>query len=374
MQRPMSSLTRGFVFLGVISLLVGCKWMNDDKGIFVNREDDYITMVERDALLVPSDLDAGKVADPYPIPRTPQQLNPEFYPGQPPRPDAIFSNNNRDEVRIQRLGDRAWLVIPESPTIVWPKVKQFLAENGIRTAAEVSEFGRLDTEWLDTSRESYQDLIRSLIRAAKEQDGFLRGRDRLLIRVEPGLREETSEIYVRHENDELGRPSNGVIDLLTVQSLIPAVEVDALSQIGGYIAAKVSEQTISMVAQEMTAQVKSSLERDVQGVPVLELRVDYDRAWAVVGQALDRAEVEVDNLDRVEGFYYVHVPYSVFTGEKKGWLGRLLSRGKDGYDLQLRVKEADKDVYHVDVLDTEAVPVDRDFGQQVLSMLRDFAS
>ncbi|MFV2089270.1 MAG: outer membrane protein assembly factor BamC, partial [Pseudomonadales bacterium] len=217
-------------------------------------------------------------------------------------------------------------------------------------------------------------LIRSLIRAAKEQDGFLRGRDRLLIRVEPGLREETSEIYVRHENDELGRPSNGVIDLLTVQSLIPAVEVDALSQIGGYIAAKVSEQTISMVAQEMTAQVKSSLERDVQGTPVLELRVDYDRAWAVVGQALDRAEVEVDNLDRVEGFYYVHVPYSVFTGVKKGWLGRLLSRGKDGYDLQLRVKEADKDVYHVDVLDTEAVPVDRDFGQQVLSMLRDFAS
>lgn len=53
----------------------GCGWMNDDKGIFVNRDDDYITMEERAALVVPSDLESAKVADPYPIPRTPRQLN-----------------------------------------------------------------------------------------------------------------------------------------------------------------------------------------------------------------------------------------------------------------------------------------------------------
>lgn len=357
-----------------LALLPGCGWFNDDKGFFVNRDDDYIDMQEREALVVPSDLHAAKVADPFPIPRTPRQLNPDYYPNQPPRPDAIFANDNRDEVRIQRLGDRTWLVVPESPTTVWPKVKQFLAENGIAVASEMSVHGRLDTEWLDTSRESYRDIIRTVIRAAKEQDGFLEGQDRLLIRVEPGLRENTSEVYVRHENDALGLPSVGVVDLTSMRSLIPAAEVDALSEIGAYIAAKVSEQTISMVAREITAEVKSSVERNAEGVPVLELRLDYDRAWATVGQALTRAEVSVEDQDQVQGVYYVMVPDDVLTGKEKGWLSGLMGRGGKGYDLQLHFEQAEGGAYHVNVTDAEAQPVDREFGQEVLTMIREFAS
>ena len=69
--------------LAVIALLFtlqnlsGCRWMNDDKGIFVNRDDDYIDMEERAPLMVPNDLQSTKVADQFPIPRTPRQLNPE---------------------------------------------------------------------------------------------------------------------------------------------------------------------------------------------------------------------------------------------------------------------------------------------------------
>jgi outer membrane protein assembly factor BamC len=213
-----------------------------------------------------------------------------------------------------------------------------------------------------------------VIREAKEQDGFLEGQDRLLIRVEPGLRESTSEVYVRHENDALGLPSAGVVDLNTIQSLIPEAEIDVLSEIGAYIAAKVSEQTISMVAQEITAQVKSSVERDDQGVPVLELRLDFERAWATVGQALNRAEVDVENLDEAEGVYYVRIPDEVLTGEKIGWFGRLLGRGRNGHELRLYMEEAGEMVYHVDVRDDKADPVDREFGQEVLTMLREYAS
>ncbi len=352
----------------------GCKWMNDDKGFFVNRDDDYLDMAEREALVVPTDLDSSRVVDPYPIPRTPRQLNPEFYPTKPPRPDAIFSNSNRDQVRIQRLGDRAWLVVPEPTTTVWPKLKQFLAENGIQVASEMSRFGRLDTQWLDISRESYRDIIRTVIRSAKEQEGFLDGRDRLLIRVEPGLREATSEIYVRHENDVLGLPSVGVVDLNTIRSLIPAAELDVLSEIGAFIAAKVSEQTISMVAAENEGRVKSSVERNEQGMPVLELRLDFDRAWATVGQALNRAEVEVENMDQMEGTYYVTIPHQVLTGEKSGWLGGLLGRGKKGHELQLHLEKVGDSVYHVSVTGKEAEPVSRELGQEVLTMIREFAS
>jgi uncharacterized lipoprotein len=365
------SKAAGLLVLVVVS---GCGWMSDDKGIFVNRDDDYIDMEERPALVVPSDLQSSKVADPYPIPRTPRQLNPEYYPFKPPRPDAIFASDNRDEVRIQRLADRAWLVVPEDPTTVWPKVKQFLAENGIRVESEMAEYGRLDTEWLDTSQEAYRDIIRTLIREAKEQDGFLEGKDRLLIKVEPGLREATSEVYVRHENDALGLPSVGLVDLDSIRSLIPAAEIEALSEIGAYIAAKVSEQTISMVATDNEGQVKSAVARNAEGIPVLELRLDRERAWATVGQALVRAEVEVEDQDEVEGVYRVRIPEEVLTGENKGWFSGMFKRGKAGHELQLHLEEAGNRVYHVSVTDGEAAPVDREFGQEVLSMLREYSS
>jgi len=362
-----------FAVLSAASL-AGCGWFNDDKGIFVNRDDDYIDMVERDSLVVPSDLQTNKVADPYPIPRTPRQLNPEFYPYKPPRPDAIFASDNRDEVRIQRLGERAWLVVPEDTTTVWPKVKQFLAENGIRIESEMAEYGRLDTEWLDTSQESYRDIIRTVIREAKEQDGFLEGQDRLLIKVEPGIREATSEVYVRHENDALGLPSAGLIDLNSIRSLVPAAEIDALSEIGAYIAAKVSEQTISMVATDNTGQVKSNVSRNEEGVPVLELRLDRERAWATVGQALTRAEVPVEDQDQLAGVYFVRVPENVLTGEEEGWLSGVLRRGNKGYELQLHLNEIDESVYHVSVTDGDEKPVDREFGQEVLTMIREYSS
>ena len=171
-----------------------------------------------------------------------------------------------------------------------------------------------------------------------------------------------------------GPAAVGVVDLNSVQSIIPAAEVNVLTEVGAYIAAKVSEQTVSMVATENTGRVKSSVERNPQGVPVLELRVDYDRAWATLGQALTRAEVEVNDSDQLAGVYSVRVPQSVLTGEKKGWLSGLFSRGRDAYALQLHVEQAADTVYHVSVTDDEDEPVDREFGQEVLIMIREFAS
>ena len=75
-----------------------------------------------------------------------------------------------------------------------------------------------------------------------------------------------------------------------------------------------------MVATDNTGRVKSSVARNESGVPVLELRLDRDRAWATVGQALTRAEVPVEDQDQLEGVYFVRiVPEAVLTGEEKGW-------------------------------------------------------
>ena len=112
-------------------LVAGCGWFSDDRGFFVNRSDDYIDARQGPGLVIPDDLDRA-VEDPFPIPAIPEQQNARFYPGRPPLPGTIYASDNRDEIRIQRLGERIWLVVPEPPTTIWPKIKQFLADTESR--------------------------------------------------------------------------------------------------------------------------------------------------------------------------------------------------------------------------------------------------
>ena len=357
-------------------LLVGCSWFNDDKGFFVNRTDDYLDSVESVGLLIPEDLDSQRVEDPFPIPPTPDQINAEYFPGRPPRPDALFASDNRDEVRIQSLGERRWLVVPEPPNRVWPKVKQFFSENGVSIVAENPTYGRIDTDWLEIEDKEYRDVVRADLRDARKEAGLTVGRDRIRLRVEQGLRERSSEVHLRHENDAVFVPREQVVDLNTLISEIPTVELKMLNEIGAYIAAKVSEQTVSMIAQDISTGVKSVLARDERGDPILRLNLDYDRAWATVGQALSRAEVDVISLDQVEGVYYVSIPDSLFTGREPSWLSNLnpFGGGKGTHELQLHVTAMSESAFQVAVFDAEANRIDRDLSQQVLSMLREFAS
>jgi hypothetical protein len=76
----------------------------------------------------------------------------------------------------------------------------------------------------------------------------------------------------------------------------------------------------------------------------------------------------------VEGVYVVDVPEKALTGEEKGWLGGLFGGGKSKYELQLHISEGADADYEVSVRDEDADPVNREFGQQVLTMLREFAS
>jgi outer membrane protein assembly factor BamC len=370
--------TRAAGALLIVSLLGGCSWLNDDEGIFVNKSDDYLDAREGPGIYIPDDLATGRVSDPFPIPPSPDQMNPEFYPESPPQPSAIYASDTRDEVRIQRLGDRRWLALPESPTTVWPKLKQFLAENGVPIALEMGPEGRIDTDWLLISEETYRDVVRLVVRDGRDVAGLTTGRDRIRFRLEQGMRERTCEVHIRHENDSLGLPAaDSLVDIEGVASDIADIENDMLNEFGAYVAAKVSEQTVSMVAQEISAGAKSVLTRNEQGDPILILYLDYERAWAALGQAIARAEMDVTDQSRDEGTYYVNITEAFLAGEeKKGFFGRMFSfgGGEEAKELQIQMERSGEEIYAVSVLDENAAPVDRELGQQLLIMIREFAS
>lgn len=360
----------------------GCGWFADDKGFFVNRSDDYIDAKQHPALVIPEDLGVV-LEDPFPIPPVPVQQNARFFPGRPPPPDAIYANDNRDAIRIQRLGGRIWLVVPEPPTTVWPKIKQFLAENGVGIAAEQPSQGRITTDWLAIEDKPYRDVMRTLLRELKASANAPGGRDRVILQVEQGLRELTSEVHARHQSaaeagGDAPAPAAEGDGSATAASDLAELPPRLLNELGAYIAARVAEQTVSMVAQEIAGQAKSALGRDATGAPVLRLFLDEERAWATLGQALANAGAEVLERDRQGGAYHVRIPQTAFLGgeRERGFFRRMFSFGGEGdaAEVMLRVRQEDERIFGLTVLAMNGEPAPLEFAQQVLVLLREYSA
>ena len=364
--------------------LAGCASFNDDEGIFVNKADDYMDATAQKSLIVPPDLSRERIQDPFPIPENNDQINPAFYPGRPPQPRAMYANDARDEVRIQSLGGRRWLAVPESPDGVWPKVKQFLAENGVEVVEELGREGRLNSAWMQIGNENYRDVVRTIMREVREASTITGGWDRILVRVERGMRERTAEVHLRHQftRDEDAPIISGdvLVDISKVKSSLDGIEADILSEIGAFIAAKVSEQTVSMIAQGISLGAKSEVVRDDSGIPTLRFYLDKSRAWAAIGQALDRAEVEIKSSDREAGKYFVAVGDSfLITDDRGGFFRRLLGSGARKKmdtidDLQIVMEEITESIFSVFILDKNDQHINRESSQDLLVMIREFAS
>lgn len=364
------------------SLLNACGWLSDDKGLFVERRDDYLDAKEGTVVVVPEDLSKDALGDPFPIPPTPPQSDAEYFPFKPPLPDAIYGDDSRESVRIQRLGDRRWLVVPEAPATVWPKIKQFFTDNGVTIAAENPQSGRIDSQWLPLTESSYRDIIRTVLsdaRGAATPDAPVP--ERILLRVEQGLQDRTSEVHLRHQrsaDEQAPRPDQ----ISAISSASADAEQNMLAELGAFIAAKVAEQTVSMVGQSISTQPKSLMERAAGGVPALRLNLDFDRAWATVGQALNNADVAVEDSDEASASYRILVTEETFTGEQKGFLGRMFSFGKNGQELLIRILPitdgsvaAADSAYRVQVHPSteDSEPVSRELAQDVLVLIREYA-
>ena len=376
------SIVRAAIIIFLLpALAVGCGWFGKNQPEEKD-PNDYLQAKPVADLRVPADLPSKPGLDPFPVPEIPPQTNPSFYPQRPPLPDAMYANDNRNEVRIQRLGGRAWLAIPEPPTTAWPKIKQFFADNGVAFAFEDPEEGRLNTVWLALDSEGYRDVVRATMLGVKQAEGLVNGNDRLLIRVEQGLQPTATEVHLRHDNDRQGSQITGAVTgLRAITSDSNDAENKLLSEIGAYIAARVAESTVSRVAQEIGSGAKTELIRNADGQPVLRLFLDRGRAWATLGQSLRNAEVvEVAVLEQSSETASIQVllPQSLFGGDRSvGVLCRLTfsCSGADDVSVTLRMTPSPQsEVFDVLVFDGEGPLADNDLAQQILVLIREYAA
>ncbi len=130
-------------------------------------------------------------------------------------------------------------------------------------------------------------------------------REKYRFRVEQGVQRASSEIYVQ----QMGYKKEPGEDASTPEW--PAASMDAeretwmIKELANYLASTSGESSVSLLAQGISTVNKVYLVRDASGQPVIDLRLPFDRAWASLGRALERANLAVRDLDRSTGVYFV---------------------------------------------------------------------
>ena len=354
--------------MGVALMLGGCGWLSDDRGLIVDRSDDYLDAEERPALLVPEDLSGVAIREVMVIPPVEDRVGSETYPDKAPQPNSLYVREEAQSVRMQSLGERRWLLVPQPPSIVWPKIKQFLADSGVEVAFEAPEMGRLDTRWLEVDSSATRGVVRLVLRDGRQAAQVSSGRDRIMLRLEQGIRVRTSEIHLRIQNDSVRVPGATFPD----SSDIPEMEKEMLDELGGYIAANVSDESVSFVATNISTQTKARMTRGPGGEPILLLYLDFARAWATVNRSLIEADADVVLADKDAALFDVVVTESNLNQQEKGWF-RSMFDGSDGaVTIRVRLDERDQ-AQGVTIHDEQDQLLESHLSERILIMIREFA-
>lgn len=359
--------------LVLIALLLGsgCSWLTDDEGWIQDRRNEYREAQPSRVPAIPEDLDGTVIREAMFVPEVDgmdQYRARENF--ELPRPATLFAREEEVGVRIQRFGGASWIVAPDSPSQVWPRVKQFLSDNGVGIVAEVPGDGIIESDWIRVEDAEYRDLVRSIIR----DSGGAGSWQRLRLRIEQAVRRGATEVHLAQIASATGGGSPDWSD----GSSDAQLEAELLAELAGYLAADVGAGGVSFVAQAIASMPKAEVVRSSEQPPTLRLNLDFPRAWATVNSALDNAQMTIDEADQSSRSFRIRYNEAQFRDEEPGWFARLFDFGSDdpeasGDPYLLRLTPVDGG-FDVLVLDAAGSDVDRETGEQILTVLREFAS
>lgn len=300
---------RAPVVMMVAGTLSACSWLGigGEDGWLRDRQDEYLEAVIAPPMQIPPELDSFTIDELYPIP--------DLTPGEraiyvtPPAPKPI-DTRIREGVVVQRFGDRSWIVIGATAGQVWPSLRDYWSTESVPLTMEDPVRGVMETAWLP------------------QADTDLRHKYR--VRIEPGLHAGNSEIYVQHIDDNGETPPGMLVRWPEVSENLER-ETTILASISLYLADRTDiyrASSVSMLAGSIALQGKASLVDAGAGNTQLELRLDFDRAWSQLTQAINNANIEI--LESVRDDRQISVTFTgTESGERPGFFGRLFGRGDD---------------------------------------------
>ncbi len=293
---PFHRLTRGLLFsLCLTAFLSGC--------IFRDRSEDYQRTGSIKPIRLPEGVKSVPLEPLYPIPEVHEQ-EAAFYDLKTdgfvvPRPEPMSAEAEKSKIKIQKVGDRRW-ILAEAPTSqVWPLTQSFLSRVGIDVAQSVPAVGLVQTDW----------VVFKVDESTKSQ---------FQIRIEKGLRPDSTEIHVLQHQAPAAAASLGA---WPAKSTDPAREAWMIEELANALAVDIENKAASLLGQAVGGEVKAELFMD-GAEPALRLRLPASRAWATVAHAVTREGYLLWDEDNNRNLFYVQ--FQDHT-KRRNWFVRLFT-------------------------------------------------
>jgi outer membrane protein assembly factor BamC len=385
-----STVQRGIAYALALASLAGCGSINSSFGTLLEPERiDYKTASSKasktKSLEVPPDLTQLQGDNRYALPdanrgtATASGFNmAQSAAPTAPTADTPVATKATPEARVERDGSQRWLVVKQSPEVLWPQIKEFWQDSGFLIATENQETGVMETDWAENRAKIPQGFLRNTLGKALDSFYSTGERDKFRTRLERGP-DGSTEIYISHRGAQ--EVLTGVEKERTVWTPRPAdpeLEAEFVSRLLTYLGA---DKTRAKTAVANAAPAEPARAKLIQGSSsaggVVEVDENFERAWRRVGLALDRVGFTVEDRDRSQGVYYVRYidqnQDAQGKVEKKGFFSRMFSGSKDDkakqaqrYRIAVRSAGAGS---QVSVLNNEGRPETSRTGERILALL-----
>lgn len=84
---------------------------------------------------------------------------------------------------------------------------------------------------------------------------------------------------------------------------------------------KDDEESQASLKQVASVEIRTELVEDGNGTPILRLNIEFARAWSELGEAIKQTDMQITDLNRSIGTYYVDVKNPEKTEEPGFWAG-----------------------------------------------------
>ena len=263
--------------------------------------------VEEDMQL-PDDLNVIVIENHYPV-----NVGNELSDDQEvPKPRQIFASSGNSSVQLRRLGELMWIYVETLPSTSWPITKSYWNTSSFETLNADPLTGEIDINFDETSI--------------------------LKMKIEHGIKEASTEIFLA----QIDKNSNEIISN-------PELIQSELSNLVNYFAESVDQFSGTSLAAQNLNDIKKAKIFVENGQTVIELDLNFDRAWSSVTKAMDASQILSNDKDRSNGIFYVS-----YAEEEEGGFFSFLNFGRndknqkvnfDGAQFEVKITEKNNKTY-----------------------------
>jgi outer membrane protein assembly factor BamC len=244
----------------------------------------------------------------------------------------VVALNSLADMRVQRDGNRRWLVVPQTPEQLWPRLKTFWQERGFTLVEENATTGVMETNFSENRARLPNDVVRNTIGRLLGNLYDTGERDSYRTRLERTA--AGTEIYISHRGIEEVKTSDARDSGTTwrARASEPELEAELLSRLMVTLGAEAAPARSAVATAAAASAPAGPVPQAVVASQATSLSIaePFDRAWRRLGVALDRSAFTVEDRDRSAGIYYVRYVDPKSAGkEEPGFWSRLFGNDKN---------------------------------------------